>query len=205
MKILLSSSRIDKDKFVVIPNFVQDSYRNFNFKLEKNNRWVAAGRLTEEKGFQELIEYWPDKYSLDIYGNGQLLQRLKKLVELKENINIKGSLSRDDFVKILPTYTGAIMPSKWYEPGPLVVLEYLAAGLPVISIGAWSEAAGLDLSCHVEMNAGKTICVSTRLEEKIDHIENNSIIFSNEQRKKYLEGFTPAKWYERFLNVLTVQ
>ena len=205
MKRLLSASRTDKDKFVVIPNFVQDSYRDFNFKLEKNNRWIAAGRLTEEKGFKELIDYWPDKYNLDIYGNGQQLHQLKRLIESKKNINIKGSLSRDNFVKILPNYTGAIIPSKWYEPGPLVILEYLAASLPVISVGVWSGAAGLELSSHIEISNSKKINISYILEEKIDKVVNSSIILSIEQRKKYLKDFTPVKWYEKFLNILSVK
>jgi len=205
MKDILIKTGIDANKFGVIPNFVQDSYRDVNLKLEKNNRWIAAGRLTEEKGFQELIEYWPDKYNLDIYGSGQLMQRLKDLAGRKKNIVIKGGLSRDDFGKILPSYSGAVMPSKWYEPGPLVILEYLAAGLPIISVGVWSEAAGLELSSHIEISEIKKNDISCILEEKINKVKNRSFILSNEQGEKYLDDFTPVKWYEKFLNILSVK
>ena len=203
MKNLLLPSGIDTDKFVVIPNFVEDSYLNLNFNLERNNRWIAAGRLTEEKGFQELIEYWPDKYNLDVYGTGQLLQRLKALAAHKKNVSIKGNLSRDTFVKILPNYTGAVMPSKWYEPGPLVVLEYLAAGLPVISMGAWSEVAGLDEKFHIETTGHNTEYYSVALEDYLFELTENRKIYSELQRNKYLTNYTPEKWHERLLRIIS--
>jgi len=203
MKNLLMPFGIDTDKFVVIPNFVEDSYLNLNFNLERNNRWIAAGRLTEEKGFQELIEYWPDKYNLDVYGTGQLLQRLKALAAHKKNVNIKGSLSRETFVKILPNYTGAVMPSKWYEPGPLVVLEYLAAGLPVISMGAWSEVAGLDEKFHIETTGHNTEYYSAALEDYLFELTENRKIYSELQRNKYLTNYTPEKWHERLLRIIS--
>ena len=129
---------------------------------------MASGRLTAEKGFSELIEFWPTGYKLDIYGEGPLIGELKRKAASRGDISIKSGVSRKELSKMLPMYSGAILPSRWFEPGPLTVLEYLAAGLPIISSGVWSEAAGLDISHHANTDGVPNEVISKQLLDLIE-------------------------------------
>jgi len=203
MKEILLNTGVQRDKFKVIPNFIPDPYAG-EFELKaKNSRWIASGRLTSEKGFSELIDIWPNEYVLDIYGEGPLLDELKKKTQGRDEISIQGGVSRNDLSKLLPTYHGAILPSRWFEPGPLTILEYLAAGLPVISTGVWSEAAGLDISQHIETAGATEEANSQQLLRLIENVESNLEDFSLTQREKYLKSFTPDHWYTRLMEILT--
>jgi glycosyltransferase involved in cell wall biosynthesis len=202
MREFLSHTGVDKSKFEVIPNFITDPYAGKLKQETKNSRWVASGRLTSEKGFSELIDYWPSSYGLDIYGDGPLLDELKYKSENRDEISIQGGVSRGVLTKLLPTYHGAILPSRWFEPGPLSVLEYLAAGLPIISTGVWSEAAGLDISQHIETAGSTKEEISQRLLRMITNIESNLTEISLFQREKYLNQFTPDHWYTRLMEIL---
>ena len=125
MKRIFFSTQVPCDNIGVMPNVISDPYSGKVNLETRSNGWVASGRLTKEKGFSELIDFWPNSYKLDIYGEGPLLEELKIKTKNKENISIKGGVSRTNLSKLLPTYIGAILPSRWFEPGPLTVLEYL--------------------------------------------------------------------------------
>ena len=115
-KAILVESGLPSDKTFVVPNFIEDLsvYPNLEARVEKR-RWIAAGRLTEEKGFVNLVNQWPDQYNLDIVGNGPLYNELNYLIEKRTNIKLLGQMKRDDFLSILPRYSGAIHPSLWPE------------------------------------------------------------------------------------------
>jgi len=106
-------------------------------------RFVAAGRLTMQKGFDRLIEIFdaagPQAY-LTLLGDGPLRESLKAQAEAK------GLLDRIDFAGFkaepAPYLAGAdafLLPSRW-EGMPNAALEALALGTPVIGT---PEAGGL--------------------------------------------------------------
>ncbi len=100
---------------------------------------IAVGRLSYQKGFDRLIEAWsivhktqPD-WHLSIFGDGEL----KK--ELSEQII---SLKLENTIKILPPtlnigeeyYRSSLFVlSSHYEGLPMVLLESMAYGLPIVS------------------------------------------------------------------------
>ena len=106
--------------------------------------WLAAGRLEIEKdypnmlrSFATLVRDRPDAM-LAIAGDGSEKPRLRKLIgelHLAEHVRLLGL--RDDVPDILAAADGLVLSSAW-EGMPVVVLEAMAAGLPVVvtAVGA---------------------------------------------------------------------
>jgi glycosyltransferase involved in cell wall biosynthesis len=101
--------------------------------------WLFAGRLSHEKGIIDLLRIWPDEEVLDIAGSGPLNEEVHSLIKEKSNIRMIGTYPPGDHA-IFSNYEGMIFPSTWFEGSPLVVMECLGTGTPVIS-GSVSSAA----------------------------------------------------------------
>jgi glycosyltransferase involved in cell wall biosynthesis len=127
----------------VIPNpvdlkiFVNGAESRTSFSERK--RLVAVGRLDHQKGFDILIDAFAKAatrirdWDLEIFGEGPLdskLQRQIDILGMASRISLKGA-SRD----VAATYRSAdaFVHAARYEGYPNVVVEALAAGLPVIA------------------------------------------------------------------------
>lgn len=117
-------------KIVVIPNGIEPL--EYPQKTEKKGGKFAVviGRLHRQKGIDTLIEMWPDKCRLLIIGEGEDEKLLKKAAETKKSIEFLGW--RSDIPEILAESDLLILPSRW-EGMPNVVLQAMAAGLPVLA------------------------------------------------------------------------
>lgn len=118
-----------KGKVKLLPNFIETSFVT-NESL--NSKWIYIGRLSREKGILDLIHGLPKHMSLDIYGDGPLIDDVIKLCYENSNIKYLGQLSNENLRREIPRYQGAFLPSKWAEGLPTVFLEYLVSGVPII-------------------------------------------------------------------------
>lgn len=129
---------VKSNNTVVIPNPIESS----DLKSDMSQKQVvAAGRLSPVKAFDELIEAWsfladdfPD-WQLHIYGQDYLgtQQKLEILIaskNLTKKIILKGSV--DDMPKVMTDYSIYAMSSVT-ECFPMVLLEALSVGLPIVS------------------------------------------------------------------------
>jgi glycosyltransferase involved in cell wall biosynthesis len=103
------------------------------------HRLMAAGRLSNQKGHDLLLAAFatvapshPD-WTLDIYGEGPLRDRLEQLVTslgLSRQVRINGPTSRlGDHMRDV----SVLVLSSRFEGFPLILLEAMAAGLSVVS------------------------------------------------------------------------
>jgi glycosyltransferase involved in cell wall biosynthesis len=83
--------------------------------------------------------------TLDIYGNlnrfKRFLKHLRRLAGSDERINFAGPFQRERVGQVLSALDVLVVPSRWYENQPGVILEAFAAGVPVIAtdLGGMSE------------------------------------------------------------------
>jgi len=102
--------------------------------------WIAVGRLTRQKGFDILISAFsdlcastPGKPILLLVGDGEeksILEKQASGMVQEGHISFLGQ--RHDMPDLLAASDAFVLSSRW-EGGPLVLLEAMAAGLPVVA------------------------------------------------------------------------
>ena len=111
-----------------------------NYIKEKNTKTVlAVGRLTYQKGFDLLLESWvevsklmPD-WKLKIVGEGEDRARLTEFIEKNELNNSVELLYNTENISQYYKQAEVYCLSSRFEGFPMVLLETLAFGLPVVS------------------------------------------------------------------------
>jgi len=104
---------------------------------------LFVGRLSAEKGLGVLLEAWSGiDLPLKIVGDGPLRAELEEIVRTRAlKIEFTGHLDREDVLRVVQGAMLQIVPSECYEGFPMVLLEAMACGTPVIAsrIGSLDE------------------------------------------------------------------
>lgn len=100
---------------------------------------IAMGRLVFQKDFASLVRIWEKvalkhpEWRLEIWGEGEMRQSLQQQIEeadLKDKVFLKGYTSEP--LKTMSQSSLFLLSSK-YEGLPLVIIEAMSVGLPIVS------------------------------------------------------------------------
>jgi glycosyltransferase involved in cell wall biosynthesis len=110
----------------------------------KREHILFAGRLSPEKGGDLLVRAAKNlKAMVNIAGDGPERERLQALAKQigVNNVKFPGFLNASELSCLYQNALVTVLPSRWYENGPLVVLESYANATPVVGarIGAIPE------------------------------------------------------------------
>ncbi len=112
-----------RNKVYVIPNYLKENQSN---KINENNYFIYAGRLSAEKGIYELIESYLKsdlkENILKIVGDGPEYLKLKNKYQNK-NIEFLAQLPNDETIDLIMGSKGVISATKLYEGQPTLLCE----------------------------------------------------------------------------------
>lgn len=133
------------NRIVHIPNFADYPPACIS-PTGKRDFFLYAGSLTELKGLKVLLKTYQQfkeiQRELIVVGSGPLAQFITKYVShygLEERVHFLGRVSKLQLWRLLSDAAALIIPSIWPENAPVIALESLAVGTPVIG----SDAGGL--------------------------------------------------------------
>lgn len=123
----------------VIPNAAKLLGQQFSNLSKK--RVIAVGRLDYQKGFDRLIQAWEliqengtfHDWQLDIFGQGEWREMLQQMIDgkrLQANMHI---CSPTKNIGTEYTHSSLLVMSSNYEGFPMVMIEAMACGLPVVA------------------------------------------------------------------------
>ena len=157
--LFLCPSRFIRDKYISwgypaaklrhLPNFVDLDLWHPRHVQTSGDRdaYLYFGRISNEKGLRSLLEaqlLWEKEFAagevserplrLLIAGTGPCEGNLRAGVAMHgiENVEILGGLDRDGLRRALARSRFSVLPSEWYENGPMAALEAFASGLPMV-------------------------------------------------------------------------
>lgn len=193
-------------KIKVIPNSL--NYISEDTSNLENKKAISVGRLDSQKGYDILIKVWkkviekfPD-WSLEIYGDGIDKEKLELQIQenkLKNNLFLKGTVKdlKDKYLD-----SSIYIMSSRYEGLPMVLLEAMSYGLPIISFDC--KCGPKDI---IEEGKNGYLCKAYDIDEMAEKIKK--LIYNKEKRKKmgkiakeislnYSEYKIMKKWEELF-------
>jgi glycosyltransferase involved in cell wall biosynthesis len=131
-------------RVVVKPNFVEDPGAR-PLPPSASTEVLYCGRLTAEKGVLSLLDAWesaaPPGLELVIAGDGPLRPALEQ--RTPAGLRLLGQVPAGEIRRRMLSARALAFPSLWYEGQPLVILEALASGLPVLTsdLGGMQDVA----------------------------------------------------------------
>ncbi|MFG1907876.1 glycosyltransferase family 4 protein [Kribbella sp. NPDC048928] len=209
------------DTFVVPSGFVRDRYVAAGFDAERfvvkphavphegairtgaGDAVVFLGRLSEDKGFADLLQAWDSTLGkLVVVGDGPLREAADERARKDLSVQVLGQLPWEDGMDVLRSARAAVVPARSYESFGLVVVEAFAHGVPVVAsrLGALAELVD-DAETGVLAEPGDPESLRKAIGVLADPV--TSIACGERAREVYLKRFTPERDLEATERIYT--
>lgn len=193
------SLNLRPEQLAIKPNFVPDPGKE---ELERGDHFLFVGRLSPEKGISVLLEAAEKgNFSVKIVGDGPLRPLVEEKAAQNANIQYIGLQSREEVMHHFRTTKGLIFPSVWYEGMPMVIIEALAAGAPIITSDLGNPGAMVHEGINgLKFEAGN----ADQLLSKIEYFQSKSHLvdqYAEESRNLYEELYSPRANYKTLIEI----
>ncbi len=192
-KAYFTEAGMPKDKLCVRHNCVADPGERTR-PASASHQFAYIGRLAGEKGVRGLLEAWRlarmEAFELLVVGEGPEREALEAM--RVPGVRFTGSMEHGAVLETLRSVRCLIFPSLWFECEPMIVVEALGTGTPVLA----SDVGGIPelLACGSAgwlTKAGDADAWVTALQ----HLRNDPGIDekSHAARHMYLKRHTPVQ------------
>ena len=139
---------------IILPNYVaplvqssvhEPTHPSTNDAAGRDTYFVTVGRLSEEKGIDQLIRDWPPGERLVIVGDGPLRSHLEELAA-GTPIQFRGFIPESERDALIRDARALILPSVTPEVDPVSVAQALSVGTPCI-VRSQTASADYAASC----------------------------------------------------------
>lgn len=189
-------------KVKVIPNFISSFPKEISSC--ENKKIISVGRLEYQKGYDILIDIWKkieEKYPdwiLEIYGNGTEKEKLQEKINnlgLEKSFLLKGVTEN---IKEKYLASSIYVMSSRYEGMPMVLLEAMAHGLPIVSFECPCGPKDIikDNEDGYLVSFGNVEQMAKKIEELIINKEKRK--FFGKNARKNVERFSQDKIMEKW-------
>lgn len=196
----------------VIPNFI--NCRSFTPAVLESKVVIAAGRLSFQKGYDRLLDAWKivhahcTDWKLEIYGSGELMETLLNKID---DLGISSSVTIEKPVNDIYsrfTCSSIYALSSRYEGLPMVMLEAMGCGLPIVSFDCQCGPRDLigDNSAGVLVQNGNTQKLAEEIIVLIKdvNLRKEMGISAYREAEKYLSEPIMQQWVTLFENLTII-
>jgi glycosyltransferase involved in cell wall biosynthesis len=194
----------EKEKISQISHFIDNDFQIETIKTD--DYYLFIGRISEEKGIKTLIDAAVNVNlsKLKIVGGGPLFEEKKMYATtIDENkiIEFLGHRNREEVYDILQRCKFLVVPSEWYEPSGLVILEAFTCGKPVIA----ARAGGIpemieDNKTGLMFEMGNAEDLSSKIEYMLNSPEEVKRMGEN-ARKFAEQELSPDNYYKKIIEI----
>lgn len=199
-KSLFVNAGLPDDRIVVKPNFVRCSGDDGHGGRANGVGAVFVGRLSPEKDVGTLVEAWASiDAPLRIIGDGPLLEPLKAAADSR--VTFQGSLKHDEVFSELRNSAFVVVPSIWYEPFGLAVVEAFSVARPVIASRSGSlEEIVEDGVTGLLFSPGDKADLESKMRWALAHPDEMRLM-GQRARKVYEEKYSSEANYRHLIEV----
>jgi glycosyltransferase involved in cell wall biosynthesis len=182
---------VPEHRLVVKPHFVDDGAPR-SCAVEESPRLLFVGRLAPGKGVESLLRAWErmrtSGLELVVVGDGPLSSELRE--SAPRGVEFLGWTDRATVLELMRASRALVFPSEWYEPFGMVLLEAMAAGMPVVANRVADAATIVDADPRLVGVAGD----ADRLAECLRELTDDELVRSEgaRMRARYEQCYTPA-------------
>jgi glycosyltransferase involved in cell wall biosynthesis len=145
-KALFTEAGIPERKLCVRHNCIADP-KERTMPASNSHQVAYIGRLAGEKGVRGLLEAWQlarvEDFELLVVGDGPEREALEAM--RVPGVRFTGAVEHSAVLETLRSVRCLVFPSLWFEGEPMILIEALAAGTPVLAsdVGGIPELLGL--------------------------------------------------------------
>ena len=199
-KKFLSKLNISSERISVIPNLLDLNAKQLQNKTFNNEYIVYGGRISEEKGIEELIHTFLscnfDNLYLKIIGNGPSRSYLEEQYK-SESIQFVKEVSNAEMLDIISNSKGVVTATKLYEGQPTLLCEASLQGIPSV----FPKSGGIEEFFPNEYPLSYNQYDYKELKNKLIYL--NNLDDSNEigkKNKEFIERYLDEKKLIKNLN-----
>ncbi|MDR3309102.1 MAG: glycosyltransferase [Tannerella sp.] len=194
LKEKMVSAGFRPSKIEVLHNFM---YRQLPPVASKDNYYCYVGRLSAEKGVDDLLEAARQlPYPLKIIGSGALLETCRQRYN-HPHIEFVGQTTAARLLPLVQRAQLLVAPSVWYENNPYSIIEALCLGVPVLGARIGGIPELIDPGRNGDLfTPGNIIELQSKIAEQFNHPYDYAEIASNAQ-----ERFSAETFYGRLMEL----